>query len=81
MICGTPPRNAAPRQRGTVTLQWVGVGLAVVAVVGVLFWFGRDWGGQPIHGGGGGHGAPAEVPAVVSGTVSTWPSSTPTSGR
>ncbi|MFW2332792.1 hypothetical protein [Ilumatobacter sp.] len=63
-----------------MTLQWVGVGLAVLAVVGVLFWFGRDWGGQPIHGGGG-HGAPADAPAVVDGAVSTRPSSMLTSGR
>ena len=59
----TPSQHDSPRQRDTVTLQWVGVGVAIVAIVGVMVWFGRDVGGQPIHGGG--HGAPADVPAVV----------------
>jgi hypothetical protein len=50
-----------PVKRDTVTLQWTALGLAVVAVVAGLVYFGGDWGGQPTHGGVGGHGAPAVV--------------------
>mgnify|MGYP001820652961 FL=1 len=50
-----------PAGSDTVTLQWLGLGLAIVGVVAGLIYFGGDWGGQPTHGGGGGRGAPAVV--------------------
>lgn len=61
----TPPRNDVGRPRDTVTLQWVAVGVGLVAVVAVLVWVGRDWGVRPVHGGG--HGAPGDVPAEMVG--------------
>ena len=58
----TPPRaDAVLSGRDTVTLQWTALGLGVVGIVAGLIYLGGDWGGQPAHGGGGGHGAPAEV--------------------
>jgi hypothetical protein len=58
--------------RDTVTLQWVAVGLAIAGVVGSLIYFGGDWGGQPAHGGGGTHGAPAMVVDAPSADQERW---------
>jgi hypothetical protein len=46
------------------TMQWVLVVVAALAIMGGVFYFGRD--ARSDLGGGGGHsGAPADAPAVV----------------
>ena len=53
--------DTGPVKRDTVTLQWTALGVAIMAVLGGLIYFGGDWGGGTVNHGGGGHGAPAVV--------------------
>lgn len=53
------------RNRISPTMEWVIVGVVLVAILGGIFYAGRDLRGAGHGGGGGGHGAPADVPALV----------------
>lgn len=68
----TEPKGRATRARNSdasgrsfmgPTMQWVLVVIVGLAIIGGIFYFGRDV--RSNFGGGGHSGAPAEVPAVV----------------